>query len=132
MPHAPKILVVDDDPDIVASLSDLLMDRGYQVDAAQNGARALELTNDRCYDVALLDFKLPDIDGAALLECIRQRRPTTVVVLITAFAGEDGVRRAQTAGTWQVMRKPVDMDEVFRLLEEVLADPNRRLPIEPN
>ena len=87
MPHAPRILVVDDDVDIVASLSDLLQDRGYQVDVALNGDGALRLTDLHRYDVALLDFKLPDFDGATLLERIRQRRPATAFVLITCLRG---------------------------------------------
>jgi len=122
MSHAgPAILIVDDDPDIAISVSDVLTDMGYQTDIAGDGQSALDLVRNRSYDVALLDFKMPEMDGVALYQQIQKLRPTIVAIMVTAYAGSDGVNRARNAGTWKVLRKPVDLDTLLGLIEEAVG-----------
>ena len=116
-----SILIVDDDPDILASFCDVLEDRGFLVDVAASGNTALALVERNRYDVVLLDYKMPDMNGAELYAQIRQRQSVTVAIMITAYAGEDGVRQARNAGTWQVMRKPVDMTKLIGFIESALT-----------
>jgi CheY-like chemotaxis protein len=121
------ILVVDDDVDIAANFIDILTDQGYQADAANDGASALELVRERKYDLALLDFQMSDMDGATLFEEIRAVRPDLRAIMITAFAGSSGIERAAEAGVDQVLRKPVDMRQFFLALNG-LPDRKRSNP----
>lgn len=114
-----RILIVDDDVDILANLSDILSDLGYETVTACSGPKALEkltagVTGDDCpFDLCLLDFKLPGMDGVELLERIHVTHPTLPAIMITAYAGDDGDRRARDAGTLAVMRKPVDIQSLL-------------------
>lgn len=119
----PRVLVVDDDVDIAANVSDILCEMGYTADVAHNGFEALELVDRNPYDLAILDFKMPDMDGAALYREIRLRQPRLVAIMVTAYADNDGVDRARAAGTWQVLRKPVDVDELLGFMEQALNQP---------
>ena len=120
MKHA-NLLIVDDDVDIAANLADILMDRGFRVDLAHCGEEALRLAESTDYDAALLDFKMPDMDGAKLFAAIREVQPELVAIMVTAYAADDGVQRALDAGTWKVMRKPVDVPEMLACVDEAVA-----------
>ncbi len=125
--HSKKILIVDDDTDTLANLSDILSDRGFEIDTAASGEIALEKVKeccpdgDNCYDICLLDFKMPGMDGVELLKCILQLNPKLQAIMITAYAGEDGMQRAIEAGTWRVFRKPVDILQLLGSIEEAVA-----------
>lgn len=117
------ILIVDDDVDICRNLSDILTDLGYKVDMAHDGFSALELVKKRSYDVALLDLKMPGMDGLTLYREIRKLRAGTVALLVTANAGPDTTEAAIAAGAWQVVAKPVDFPRLMALVDEALEQP---------
>jgi CheY-like chemotaxis protein len=119
----PRILVVDDDPDICRNLSDILTDLGYLVDLAHDGPSALELVRRRPYDVALLDLKMPGMDGLTLYRKIKQQRAATVALLVTAYAGPATANEALSAGAWKVVPKPVDFPALLGLVDEALGQP---------
>jgi two-component system, NtrC family, response regulator HydG len=119
----PRILVVDDDPDICDNLRDILCDLGYQVDTAHDGPSALELVGRRPYDVALLDLKMPGMDGLTLYREIKKQRAGMVSLLVTAFAGAATAEDALSAGAWKVLAKPVDFSKLLHLVEEALDQP---------
>lgn len=119
----PSILLVDDEEDICAVMADILADQGYHVDVAYEGRAALELVQRRPYDVALLDYKMPGMDGLTLYREIRKLRTGTVAVVVTAYAGTSMAEEAITAGAWQVMTKPVDVPRLLRVIGEVLEQP---------
>jgi CheY-like chemotaxis protein len=119
----PRILVVDDDPDICCNLSDILTDLGYSVDVARDGPSALELVRARPYDVALLDLKMPGMDGVALYRKIKQHRADTVALVVTAYAGPGTAVEALSAGAWKVVSKPVDFPRLLELVDEALGQP---------
>ena len=118
-----SILIVDDDKDITSNLADILGDLGYLVATANDGQSALELVHQNEFDIALLDFKMPDTDGASLYEQIRKAQPKLVAIMITAYAGSDGVERAKDAGTWKVLRKPVDIRDLVDLIGNASKQP---------
>lgn len=120
---AARILIVDDDIDICANVSDILADLGYRTDVAHDAQSALQMINHQTYDVALVDFKMPGMDGATLYSEIRRRQPETVAIMITAYAGSDGAQRALDAGTWRVLRKPLDFSQLLPLIEQAIAQP---------
>ena len=103
-----SILVVDDDVDTCRNLSDILTDMGYHVDTAHDGPTALGLARRRRYDVALLDFKMPGMDGLTLYRELRKLRAETVAIVVSAFAAKSTTAEALSAGAWQVLPKPID------------------------
>jgi CheY-like chemotaxis protein len=121
--HRPRLLVVDDEVDTCRNLSDILTDLGYQVDMAHDGPSALELVRRNAYDVALLDLRMPGMDGLELFHRIRQLRAGTVGIIVTAYAGTDTAERALAAGAWQVLAKPVDFSRLLSLVEEAVGQP---------
>jgi len=122
-----KILIVDDDQDNLSNLSDILTDLGYQTHCAGSGEAAIEKIEELCpeaecrYDLCLLDFKLPGMDGVELYEKILEYSPELRAIMITAHAGGDGVQRAVDAGTWNVLRKPVDIKELLGMISDAIA-----------
>ncbi len=128
MPGIPRrILIVDDDGDTLTNLSDILTDIGYETETASDGPSALQkigkrAPHDRCrFDLCLLDFKMPGMDGAELLHELHASCPKLPAIMITAFAGEEGVQRAMDAGTWTVLSKPVNVPDLLSLIDDALA-----------
>src|SRR5262245_40931655 len=119
----PSILVVDDDVDTCRNLSDILTDLGYRVDTAPDGPSALELVRRNAYDVALLDYKLPGMDGLTLYREIKKLRAGTVAIVVTAYAGGTTTEEALEAGAWRVLPKPVDFPRLLGLMGEALGQP---------
>jgi len=119
----PTILVVDDEVDTCRNLSDILTDLGYAVDVAHDGPSALELVRRNAYDVALLDLRMPGMDGLELFHRIRQLRSGTVGIIVTAYVGTDTAERALAAGAWQVLAKPLDFPRLLGLVEEAVGQP---------
>ncbi|MEX2214162.1 MAG: response regulator [Phycisphaeraceae bacterium] len=118
-----RILVVDDEPDIRANLTDILGDLGYEVDTAGNGNEALALVERKAYDVALIDLKMPGIDGLELYRRIKKIHSATVVIITTAYAGGDTARAAMAAGAWEIVSKPMDFNMLLPLIEGALTQP---------
>jgi DNA-binding NtrC family response regulator len=117
------VLVVDDDLDTCRNLQDILCDMGYAVDAAQDGFTALEMVRRKPYDVALLDLKMPGMDGLTLYRKIRKLRAGTVAVIVSAYATPETTSEALDAGAWRVMSKPVDFSKLLPLLDEAAQQP---------
>jgi two-component system, NtrC family, response regulator HydG len=118
-----RILVVDDDQDICRNLSDILIDLGYEVDYAFDGPSALELVSRRPYDLALLDLKMPGMDGLTLYRAIKKQRAGTVSLLVTAYASPETAAEALAAGAWKVVSKPVDFRKLLGFVDEALGQP---------
>jgi len=115
------ILCVDDDPDTCASMSDILTDLGYVVSVAYDGHAALQLVQQQPYGLALLDYRMPGMDGLELYRRIRQLRPSVVAVFVTAFASSNVMDEARTVGVRKVLPKPVDFEELLPLVEEIVG-----------
>ena len=119
-----RILIVDDEADTCANLFDILTDFGYLVDTAQNGAEALALIESQpFYDVALLDLRMPGMDGLELYRRIKQKSAGTVALVVTAYASSDTAKSAISAGARKVLSKPVDIRELLGLVQVSLLSP---------
>jgi DNA-binding response OmpR family regulator len=124
MNHPARILVVDDERDTCANLQDILTDLGYQVDVAYDGPMALTLLDRQPYDVALLDLRMPGMDGLELYRRIRATYPGTVAIIVTAYASGETTAAAQQAGAWHVLSKPVDFTRLLPLVGQAAAQPH--------
>lgn len=122
-PRAADVLVVDDEDDICRNLADILGDLGYHVDTALDGSAALALARSNHYDIALLDLKMPGMDGLTLYRELRKLRSDAVALIVTAFAEPGTVAEAQSAGVWQVLPKPVNLPVLLDLLGQTANQP---------
>ncbi|MCE9562840.1 MAG: response regulator [Planctomycetes bacterium] len=120
---SPSVLVVDDDRDTCRNLADILTDMGYRVDTAPDGPSALELVRQNPYDVALLDFKMPGMNGLELYREVKKLRAGTVAIIVSAYTNTATKEEALGAGAWQVLAKPVDLTKLLGLVDEALGQP---------
>lgn len=118
-----RLLIVDDEIDTCANLKDIFSDLEYQVDVAYDGPSALELVKSQHYDIALLDLKMPGMDGLELYRRIRELSAGTVAVIVTAYAASETAQAALDAGAWRILSKPVDFRHLLELVGEALEQP---------
>ncbi len=114
-----SILVVDDELAMRESITAWLQKAGYQVAAAASGEEALGLMERHLYELALVDVKMPGMDGLALLEQVRRLYPETMVIIITAYGSIESAVRAMKAGASDYLLKPFDPEHLMLLLEKV-------------
>ena len=112
-----SILIVDDEYGVRSGIRTILEMDGYEVGEAGDGAAALEALKERDYDVALLDYRLPDTDGLSLLQTMKQRGCEAMVCMITAYANIDTAIAATRQGVDFFLPKPFSPDD----LEGVVA-----------
>jgi len=116
----PRILVVDDDENIRIVFKMNLEDRGYEVDSAANGQEALDKASKRFYNIALIDIKLPDIEGTALLNTFNEKLPKMKKIIVTGFPTLENAMKAVNEGADGYILKPVKMETLIETIEEHL------------
>jgi len=117
-----RILVVDDDETILKSFKEILESRGYLVETAKTGLEALEKSEDQHYDLALLDIKLPDIEGTELLVEMHEGTPRMMKVMVTGHASLENAVESLNLGADAYLVKPVKPEELLRIVEEKLKE----------
>ena len=125
-----RFLVVDDDPALRSLLQQYLESRGHNVETAENGRVALTKLDQTVYDVVLLDYKMPEVNGLRVLRHIRQHCPSLAVVMMTGERGSHvAVQSLVALGAQACLFKPFDPQDLERILESTSADtvPSRRL-----
>ncbi|HEY3323023.1 MAG TPA: sigma-54 dependent transcriptional regulator [Planctomycetota bacterium] len=125
---AARILIVDDELSVRDSLFNWFRKDGYEVTVAENATEALKAMQDQAYDVALLDIRMPGMDGMELLEHLKRIDARVAVIMITAFAAVDTAIRALKLGAFDYVTKPIDPDELSHLVVRALEQ--RRLRTE--
>jgi DNA-binding NtrC family response regulator len=115
-----RILVVDDDESIRKVLATILEDNGYAVDTAKNGEEAIKKSRLKFYNVALIDIRLPDIEGIELLTKMRNTTPKMRKIIITGYPALQNAIDALNKGADAYIVKPFDMDKVLQTIKEQL------------
>ncbi len=125
-----RILVVDDEPQLLRALGISLRARGHGVEAAASGAAALEIAGRVPLDLVILDLGLPDIDGVEVVRALRGWSATPIIVLSARDAQADKVA-ALDAGADDYMTKPFGMDELLARIRAALrrATPELEAPV---
>jgi two-component system response regulator AtoC len=120
-----RVLIVDDDPGLRQSLGLLLGDAGYEVTAEGDGRRALERAAAEAFDLVLCDVRMPQLSGLEFLRAYRGRGGTALVIMMSAYGGEDAALAAMKEGAYDYVPKPFRPDEVVLALRK--AEERERL-----
>ncbi len=113
-----RILVIDDDKSILRTFTRILQKNGYEIDVAETGKEALEKSKKKLYDLALIDIRLPDMDGTDLLIKMQQTMRNAIKIMITGFPSLETGVKALDEGADAYLVKPVKPEELLALIEE--------------
>jgi len=115
-----RILVVDDDENIRKVLTKILEDEGYTVESVGTAKEAIEITKRKFYNLALIDIRLPDMEGVKLLTKIRDTTPKMRKIIITGYPTLRNAIEAVNKGADAYIVKPFDMDKALNVIKEQL------------
>jgi DNA-binding NtrC family response regulator len=115
-----KILVIDDDKSILEIFELILQKEGYITDKAGTGQEALAKIKNESFDLALIDIKLPDIEGTDLLNIINKANLKMIKIIITGHPSEESHTKALKSGANGYLVKPLDPRELIRIVDEKL------------
>lgn len=130
-----NILIVDDEKGLRIGTKRLLEDEGYNVEVAENGTEGIQLGSEKDFDLAVIDLKMPDIDGIEVLREIKKVHPNTICFIATAFASYDTAIEATREGAYTYIPKPFSPEELLQNLEQgykqrVLLEESEKLKLE--
>ncbi len=128
---APTILVVEDDSDLREVIAEYLGARGFAVIEAEDGLEALQKFRSARPDAMVLDIVMPRLGGLRALERIRALDQTMTVVVVTAVADQDLLRRAVAAGATAILTKPLNLTDLWMALGGAAGPPRRPAPPRP-
>jgi DNA-binding NtrC family response regulator len=111
------ILVIDDDESVLGTIARILELEGYRVETARTGKEAIEKSNLDSYNLAIIDLRLPDMDGTNLLTTMRETTPRMIKIMLTGYpsAGERTEAIRRNADGYLV--KPIEIDKLLRLIK---------------
>ncbi len=116
--NKPSILIIDDDPGILSVFTRIFQRSGYSVTVAAKGTEAIEKLNSTNFDVALIDFRLPDMEGTELFPIIEHRSPSTVKIMLT------GSPLQTISGADVLISKPVLPEALLSMVDTKLKNRN--------
>ncbi len=115
-----KILVVDDDENIRKTIKTILEDEGYIVDIAATGNEAIEKTEKTAFNLALLDIRLPDMEGVELLKRMKEAVPRTRKIMVTGYPSMQNAIAALNKNADAYLVKPVNVEKLLNTVKEQL------------
>jgi DNA-binding NtrC family response regulator len=120
-----RILIVEDDENIRRTMENILQQKGYQTDTAQTGQEAQQKAKANFYNLALLDIKLPDIEGTKLLAKMNEIAPKMLKIMVTGYPSLENAMEALNAGANAYVTKPVKPEKLLALIKEKLEEQNQ-------
>ncbi len=114
------ILVVDDSPDIRFTMSEVLRAKGFSVESASDGQEAIDILDNRFFDIVLTDLSMPRKTGMDVLRYVTQHSTETICIIITGFGSIQGAVEALKMGAYDYLCKPIKPDEVTILIDKAL------------
>ena len=112
-PRAVRLLLVDDEEDLVDFLSQRLVKRGFVVETATSGERAVDLARERTFDVAVVDLKLPDMDGIAVIRELKRLQPFVETIMLTGHGSAETALEAGKLQTYRYLLTPCDFEQLI-------------------
>ena len=120
MSQSARILVIDDEESIRRTVSMTLEHAAYVVDTAENGKQAIEKAEANFYNLALIDIRLPDMEGTQLLTALTETTPKMVKIILTGYPTLENAIKAINKGVDAYLIKPVNSDAMLKLIKEHL------------
>ncbi len=120
-----KILVVDDEKNMLALLKRVLGKEGYQIECVDSGQGALKLAKERGFELAIIDVSMPDMDGIEVLAKIKGMDREMPVIMISAFPSWEKEQAARSLGCTDYLSKPLDMNRLKALVKEKIRTTKR-------
>jgi len=115
-----RILVVDDDPNVVKLCIRTLEQEGFEAQGTTSGAEAIALYKNEGFDLALVDLKMPDVDGLKVLTSLREYDPAAAVIIFTAYGTKEDVVEALRLGACEFLEKPADAETLIATVRRAL------------
>ena len=117
-----KVLLADDDPGMLETLADVLMEAKFEVVAVKDGREAMAaLASDR-FDAIILDIVMPGLNGVEVIDETRKSDPAAKFVIVTAYSDSELVDEVRTRGVNRIFFKPIDIDGLLGCLAEIRSD----------
>lgn len=116
-----NILVVDDDAGVRKTLSSILLQEGYSVETVENGQEAIRASGKSRFDVALIDIKLPDMEGTELLYRLKEKQPHMVEIIVTGFPTLENAMKTVNEGADGYILKPFDIQKLLEMIKQHLT-----------
>jgi DNA-binding NtrC family response regulator len=120
-----RILIVDDDEAVLKSIGDYLSLKGYIVDTAKTGKEAIKKSKDNFFNLAILDIRLPDMEGTELLTKMRENEPKTMKVMLTGYPSMENAVDSLNKRADAYLVKPVQLKKLLELIEQKLGEQER-------
>jgi DNA-binding NtrC family response regulator len=118
MEHKIKLLIVDDEERFLQTLSKRLGMRDFDVTPVTRGEQAVQAAREQEFDLALVDLKMPGMDGDEVLRILKQEHPLMEVIILTGHGSIESAVEATQAGSFRYLQKPAETDELHRVLKE--------------
>ena len=115
-----RILIVDDDDTIRSTMKAILEDEGYEVDLAASGKEGVKKAKETSYNIALLDIRLPDMEGVELLKLMKPAVPRTRKIMVTGYPSTQNAIEALNKNADAYLIKPVDIEKLISTIKEQL------------
>ena len=117
----PRILLVDDETDILEALEFELSRHSYDVTIASSGLAAVAFARQRPFDLVMTDLRMPGMSGAETITALRAIDPAVPIVVVTGYASDETAADCMQRGAAHFIRKPVDLDVFLSLVKTILA-----------
>ncbi|MBW1785881.1 MAG: response regulator [Deltaproteobacteria bacterium] len=117
-----RILVMEDEPSVAKGLQMVLKEEGYGVDVAMTGRKALDVINEKVFDLLLADLRLPDIDGMEVIKKVKSKKPDTGVIVITGYSTVSSAVEAMKLGVSDYLPKPFMEEELKKAVHDALKE----------
>jgi len=120
-PTPARILVVDDDPGMLDTLSDVLAATGYETSRASSGRAAIEKAQANRFDLIVMDVQMPGLNGVQTLHALRALDPHVSVIMMTAYTRDELVEESQRTTGFEVLSKPLDLERMLPLVKRIVT-----------
>jgi len=116
--EALKVLVVDDESELVSALVERLEIRGFEATGLTDGTQAVEMAAQKDFDVAIIDLKMPGISGLDVIRQLQQQQPRLKCILLTGHGAAENEIKGRECGAYSCMMKPIDINVLAEALQE--------------
>jgi two-component system response regulator AtoC len=122
---AHRVLIVDDEANMLHMLKTILSKEGYEIDTATNGKEGIEKIEGNAFDTILCDLRMPDLDGLSLLKVLKEKQISSTIIMMSAYGTVDLALEAMKCGAYDYISKPIKPDEIILTLKK--AEERERL-----